>query len=314
MIIITGQTATGKTDLAIKLAQKYNGELVNFDSRQIYKYLDIITGKDLREISNIKYQISNILNIGYYLINNENQIKIWLYDIVYPNEYFSSFEYVKIAEKVIDDIQKRGKTPILVGGTYFYLKHLLYGFDYQVPPDFKLREKLNQKSVSELQQIIKKLDPEIEQKMNQSDWLNLRRLIRRIEILKAKTKIPIFFTPWDVFHKSEKGTHLSKKKLISSFIGLKHKNKSNLYQAIKTRVEKRLKQGAVEEVEKILKMGYKKTDPGLQTIGYKQIIDYLEGKITKEKAIENWITAEIHYAKRQYTFMKKDKNIKWKNI
>jgi len=309
MIIITGQTATGKTALALEYAKKYNGELVNFDSRQIYKYLDIITGKDLPNNSKVKSKKPKgkiYYDTNYYLIStNFNHLKpfstkIWLYDIVTPDQYFSSFEYVKIAQKVIKDIKSRGKTPILVGGTYFYLKHLLYGFDYQVPPDFTLREKLNQKSIAELQKIIQELDPEIKQKMNQSDWQNPRRLIRRIEILKNQ------------------GQNLSGSVLLKIvpdlFIGLKHKNKEHLYQAIKTRVEKRLKQGAIKEVEKILKMGYKKTDPGLNTIGYKQIIDYLEGNITKDQAIEKWITAEVQYAKRQYTFMKKDKNIKWIEI
>ena len=101
----------------------------------------------------------------------------------------------------------------------------------------------------------------------------------------------------------------------SSFIiGLRYKNKEKLREAIKTRVEKRLKQGAIEEVKKLLKKGYKKTDPGLKTIGYKQLIEYLEGKLAKEKAVEQWINAEMQYAKRQYTFMKKDENIKWRII
>jgi len=97
-------------------------------------------------------------------------------------------------------------------------------------------------------------------------------------------------------------------------IGLRYKNKEKLREAIKTRVEKRLKQGAIKEVELLLKKGYQKTDPGLKTIGYQQIIDYLEGNTTKKQAIEKWITAEVQYAKRQYTFMKKDKNIKWRLI
>src|SRR3989344_2796407 len=105
MIVITGQTATGKTDLALKLSKKHNGELINFDSRQIYRYLDIITGKDL--------PVS----------------QIHLYDIVTPDQYFSSFDYALRAEEIIKNVINRGKTPILVGGTYLYLKHLLYGID-----------------------------------------------------------------------------------------------------------------------------------------------------------------------------------------
>ncbi|MGB9883265.1 MAG: tRNA (adenosine(37)-N6)-dimethylallyltransferase MiaA [Microgenomates group bacterium] len=308
MIIITGQTATGKTSLAIEMAKKYHGEIINFDSRQIYKYLNIITGKDLDKFANIQYQISNIkyqdefINFYSFSLNSQNESKLWLYDIVEPNQYFSSYEYAKLATKIIDDIQKRGKTPILVGGTYFYLKHLLYGFDFQIPPDFKLREKLNQKTVGELQQILKKLDSEIESKMNQSDWHNPRRLIRKIEIYQYQNLR-------SAFSKNKKP-----KFIIKKFIGLKYKHKEELKKAIEKRVEKRLQKGAIDEVKKILQLGYKKTDPGLQTIGYKQLIEYLEGKVSQKQAIENWIIAEMQYAKRQYTFMKKDKNINWQEI
>ncbi|MEK7597707.1 MAG: tRNA (adenosine(37)-N6)-dimethylallyltransferase MiaA [Patescibacteria group bacterium] len=278
MIILTGQTATGKTKLALELAKKHNGELINFDSRQIYKYLDIITGKDIPKT------------------------KIWLYDVVLPNEYFSSFDFVKHVTPIIEDIKKRGKTPILVGGTYLYLKHLLYGFDENnSPPDFKLREKLNSKSVNYLQKMLIKLNKKVFDDLNHSDQLNPRRLIRRIEITKSKTKTVLNKT---VFIKS----------VPEIFIGLKYKDKSELRQVIIKRVEERLKNGAIDEVRKILKMGYKETDPGLKTIGYQQIIKYLNKKFTKEKAIDDWVNKEVQYAKRQLTFMKNDKNIKWREV
>ena len=276
MIIITGQTATGKTDLAFQYAKKYNGEIINFDSRQIYKYLDIITGKDIPKNSKLKIKNSKLT---YYLItihqppttNHQPQsTKLWLYDIITPDQYFSSFEYVKLAQKVIKDIKNRGKIPILVGGSYFYLKHLLYGFDYKVPPNFKLREELNKKSVNELQDILKGLSsPKTLPKMNQSDWHNPRRLIRRIEILQGQS-----FSRTVLKKESQK--LLEKNSL---FIGLRYQNKDKLRQAIIKRVEKRLAQGAIDEVKRILKMGYKKTDPGLKTIGYKQLIEYLEALI-----------------------------------
>jgi tRNA dimethylallyltransferase len=286
MIIITGQTATGKTKLALELAKKIlqtggRSELVNFDSRQIYKYLDIITGKDI------------------------SKTKIWFYDIVTPDQYFSSFDFVKKVTPIIEDIKNRGKIPILVGGTYLYLKHLLYGIDYNnSPPDFKLRDKLNSKSVKELQHILTKINVQSINRLNNSDRNNPRRLIRRIEIANYQQKkiqkpsiIPIsLYSPTD------------------QFIGLKHMNKNKLHQAIIKRVKKRLKKGAIKEVEKLLKMGYKKSDPGLKTIGYQQIIKYLNKESTQERAIEDWINKEIQYAKRQYTFMKKDKNIDWKEI
>lgn len=358
MIIITGQTTTGKTKLALKYAHKHNSGLINFDSRQIYKYLDIITGKDLPKNSkfisqNSKLKITNY-SAGYYKIpfnknNSKNLIKLWLYDIVFPDQYFSSFEYVKIAYKLIKYFVNQKKTPIFVGGTYFYLKHLLYGVDYSVPPDFNLRKILDKKSIYQLRKILLSLvlsSYDLKQKnlknkkiyeinkaitfkkppdfinINESDWGNPRRLIRRIEIEKYKKsknhktgqeeKATTFF-----FDQNKSLFYLNnnnKQSLPVKIIGLKYKNKEDLIRAVKNRVEERLQKGAINETERIIKMGYKKTHPGLNTIGYKQIIDYLEGKTDLKTAINNWITAEVQYAKRQMTFMKKDKNISWIEI
>ncbi len=301
MLIISGQTATGKTNYALDLALKNNGQLINFDSRQIYKKLDIITGKDLPK--NCQFYLeekNNNYEIGYYLITYKNKkIKLWLYDIAYPNQYFSSFNFVKLAKVVINKIKKENKTPIFVGGTYFYLKHLIYGFDYQAPADLKLREELNKKSIDQLQKILLSFNKNIKKDFNQSDWLNPRRLIRRIEILKANKK------------PQKKKTNLFKNLKI---IGLFFKDKNQLKEKITQRVLNRLENGAINEVKNLLKQGYKKTDPGLKTIGYQQIIDFLENKIDKEKMIESWINAEVNYAKRQLTFMKKDKNIEMRFI
>jgi len=284
MIIITGQTATGKTKLALEFAQKYNGELINFDSRQIYKYLDIITGKDIPET------------------------KIWLYNIVKPDQYFSSFDFVQQVSPIIQDIKKRGKIPILVGGTYLYIKQLLYGFeDNNSPPDFKLRNKLNNRSVEYLQKMLRKINRGVFENLNHSDRFNPRRLIRRIEIEKHRQIPPI--SP--ISPMSPMRPPMSP---ISQFIGIRYRDKSILRKVIINRVEERLKNGAVDEVKKILKMGYTKNDPGLKTIGYQQIIKYLNKELTKEKAVEDWINKEVQYAKRQLTFMKKDKNIIWREI
>jgi len=326
MIVITGQTATGKTKLALELAKNIpppgGGELINFDSRQIYKYLDIITGKDLPK--NSEFIIQNLelkskYNIGYYSLAIYNHLKpfttkLWLYDVVTPDQYFSSFDFVEKVKPVIDDIKKRGKTPILVGGTYLYLKHLLYGFnDNNVKPNFELRKKLDTKTVKELQDILKKLSPESFNRLNHSDVNNPRRLMRKIEVA--------IFNSADLTDLTDLTDSDRLNPISSNFIqfnptiiGIKYKDKSKLRQVIEKRVEERLKNGAIDEVKNILKMGYKSTDPGLKTIGYQQIIKYLNNELTKEKAIEDWINKEVQYAKRQLTFMKKDPNIQWREI
>lgn len=289
IIIITGQTATGKTKLALQYAKRYNGELINCDSRQVYRYLDIITGKDKQDIG---------------------QIPIHLYDLVDPKEYFSSYDFKVRAEKVISDIVRRNKTPIVVGGTYLYLSHLLYGIGTEnIKPNMKLRKDLKNKTVNELQEIFKKLNVDEFNKLNQSDRNNPRRLIRKIEILKSENS---------KFFRVDRGAAeralSSSKKFNIELLALRFKKKGELARAIRQRVEKRLQQGAVEELKNLLKKGYKLSDPGLQAIGCKEIAEFIGGKLSKQQLIDRWTLSEAHYAKRQYTFMKRDKNIRFCSI
>jgi len=286
LIVITGQTATGKTKLALDYAKKLDGELISSDSRQVYKLLDIITGKDKEMLE-------------------KNDVPIRLIDVITPDKPFSSFDFVQYASRAIADIQKRKKTPIVVGGTYLYIKHLLYGQSINVPENQELREALEKFSLVELQNKLIFINEKAYESLNNSDRNNPRRLIRKIEILKglkANSLIREFVNPLIV-----DSTNLK-------IIGLKHKDRESLVRAVTERVEKRLKQGAVEEVQKLLKKGYKKTDHGLQTIGYRQLIEHLEGRITLEDAKTEWINKEVQYAKRQYTFMKTNADINWETV
>ena len=286
LIVITGQTATGKTKLALDYAKKLDGELISSDSRQVYKLLDIITGKDKEMLE-------------------KNDVPIRLIDVITPDKPFSSFDSVQYASRAIADIQKRKKTPIVVGGTYLYIKHLLYGQSINVPENQELREALEKLSSVELQNKLIFINEKAYESLNNSDRNNPRRLIRKIEILKglkANSLIREFVNPLIV-----DSTNLK-------IIGLKHKDRESLVRAVTERVEKRLKQGAVEEVQKLLKKGYKKTDHGLQTIGYRQLIEHLEGRITLEDAKTEWINKEVQYAKRQYTFMKTNADINWETV
>ena len=215
-----------------------------------------------------------------------------------------SYDYKQCSLCAINNITKRHKTPIIVGGSYFYLRHLLYGIETDnIPPDWHLRGELKNKTIKELQAMLKHLSLSIFNKLNQSDRNNPQRLKRKIEIFKSETD----------FQKKSDLQSLATRSRVT-IIGLKFGNKFGLCQEVKTRLEKRLKNGAIKEVEALLEKGYSEQDPGLKTIGYRQIIQYLKGRITKQQAINQWLYKEIQYAKRQYTFMKKDKNIKWQNI
>lgn len=301
LIIVCGPTATGKTEFALKLAKERNGELVSADSRQIYKYLDIGTGKDLPP--DTKYQIRNtelgIIDVnystGYYLIKNT---PLWLYDVITPDQRFSAAEYAKIAREVVKDIWSRGKLPIVVGGTGFYIQALIDGIDTEgIPPNGELREKLGNLETKKLQELLQEKNFERWDKMNNSDRNNPRRLIRALEVSELQPH-----TIGDM-----------RKQSITDniqFIGLSIP-REELFKKIDARVKQRVDQGIVQEIEHVLKKGYDWNSPGLQTIGYEEWQPHFEGKISKNEVIERWKLNEHNYARRQETWFKKDKRIRW---
>ena len=278
IFILFGQTATGKTAKALELVDKHNGEIINFDSRQIYNKLDIITGKD--KPSDPKY-------------------KIWLYDIIDPKESFSSAEYVKRAEEVIIDVINRGKTPILVGGTGYYLKHLICGVpENPVKEDWELRKQLETKTVEELQSVLEKKNKTMLDEMNNSDRNNPRRLIRRIEIADSGESLA------EVSQTETLSTRLAKAITIS-YLPFFHTTQDGAREKITERVERRMRDGALTEVVNLLKEGYTAADPGLNAMGYKQLIAYHNNKLTLSEAKKQWVTSEVQYAKRQKTYFRK---------
>lgn len=284
LFILFGQTATGKTAQALKLTDQYDGEIVNFDSRQIYKKLDIVTGKD--KPTDPKY-------------------KIWLYDIVDPKNIFSSAEYADLAIQVITDIISRGKTPILVGGTGYYLRHLLFGApEIHVAEDWDLRKQLETKTVLELQELLKEKNVSFFESMNNSDRNNPRRLIRRIEIAESGGSLPLL-TQQETL--TSRLAHLGgvQSGITITYIPFFHPTTDIVREKITQRVEARITDGALQEVERLLKDGYTKTDPGLNAIGYQQIIGYIENKLTLSEMKKQWITKEVQYAKRQKTYFNK---------
>ena len=293
LLNIAGPTATGKTALAIGLARKYNGEIISADSRQVYKGMDIGTGKDLSKGS--VYQTFEVMQIqdpgtdmGYYLIK---RIPVWLIDIVKPDYHFHLSLYRRLALKAIDDISSRGKLPIVVGGTGLYIKSLLISMpEADILPDQKLRQQLEDKNAIELSEILKKKDPEKWQSMNQSDRKNPRRLIRAIEIAGRKYK--------EVFQPSQ---------FDFLFVYLTAP-KYYLMENIAERVKARIAAGVFEETEKLLKSGYDFNLLSFSASPYRQFKEYFEsGKLPemKTKAVGRWLKAEVDYAARQLVWFNK---------
>lgn len=279
LLVICGQTGTGKTSLAIYLAKKFNGELISADSRQVYKGLNIGTGKDLKEIA-------------------KSKIKIWGYDLIDPKKNFSVGNYIRFAQKAILDVQKRGKLPILVGGTGLFIKGVIDGIPTAfVPRNLKLRKNLEEKNTDELFEILAQLDPIKAGSMNRSDKLNPRRLIRGIEV-----------ATWSLERKTHRLFKKPKYELLE--IGLQA-SLDNLSKKIEKRVDKRINDGVEREIKKLMSSGISWDSQSMTSLGYRQWRDYFEGVVTRDGVIGNWKKEELRYAKRQLTWFKKDTRINW---
>lgn len=301
ILVVCGPTAVGKTSLALFLANKFNGELVSADSRQVYKGMDIGTGKDLPENSKLKIQNSELgrQGIGFY---NFYGVKVWGYDLVDPNGEFSATQYIRIAKIIVDDIWIRKRLPILVGGTGFYIKGVTDGIETSaIPKNVNLRKFLDNKNAVELYKILVRLDSVKAKNMNESDKKNPRRLIRAIEVAQHRLK-----------RQSESVTRLTDKKDLL-LIGLTA-TKDVLNSAIEKRVERRLEIGFENELNRLTRLNIDWRSQSMHALGYRQWKDYFSGKSSKNDVVRRWKMEEKKYAKRQMTWFKKDKRISWFDI
>ena len=288
VLVICGPTATGKTTLGLELAKKFDGELISADSRQVYVGMDIVTGKDLPSgaksfFSQIKWRDRFL---KYYIVRN---VKIWLYDIVNPNEPFNVAYWKEAADLVISDIHLRGKIPVVVGGTGLYIKSLFSDLTLvQIPPNNLLRNKLINQNPGYLFDYLNKLDPVKAASLNSSDRRNPRRLIRAIEIAAASPVAKNIKTkPLDF--------------LTLGMIAEKH----YIYGLINKRINKIITAGALAEIEKISSV-YGFQIPAMTALGYKAI--------GHGKGTEKWISLECQYVRRQITWFKKQPDIIWYDI
>ena len=290
LLVILGPTASGKSDLAIKVAKLFNGEIISADSRQVYRGMDLGTGKIPKDT---RYKILDAClrrQAEYYSHN----IRHHLLDVSDPKEYFSVAQYQKLALKAIKDVQKKGKLPILCGGTGLYISSVIEGWKLpNVPPNAKLRQELEGLSAEQLFQKLRELDPK---RATTIDKNNKRRLIRAIEIATFKGYIPLLIKKpltWDIL-----------------ILGIK-KNKEELKKLILERLEKRIEEGMIDEIKKLKENGISSKrleDFGLE---YRWLNRHLEKKITLLEMKEGLYRDICHYAKRQMTWFKKIKNINW---
>ena len=299
LLIITGSTATGKTKLGIELAKEFNGEILSADSRQVYKFMDIGTGKDLPKFSIFNFQFSNRnLDYGFYEVEG---VKIWGLDIVEPDYHFNVADWVEYAMGVIGDIRNRGKLPIIVGGTGQYIRTLLEPPEtMNIPPNLEIRNELLSYKVSQLQSKLQKIDKNRWERMNESDRQNPRRLVRAIEIAaqiqNSKFKVKNFNLKFTIDN--------------ILIIGLTA-DYDYLYKRIDQRVEERIEQGVIKEIQDLLQKGYSWDLPSMSGMGYQEFSSKLKvksAKLTKEELkdiIQRWKWDEHNYARRQMTYLKK---------
>ncbi|MGB9678593.1 MAG: tRNA (adenosine(37)-N6)-dimethylallyltransferase MiaA [Thermoanaerobacteraceae bacterium] len=285
IVIIAGPTASGKTRLSIDTAKNFNGEIISADSMQIYKNMDIGTAK-IRE--------AEMENIPHYLI-----------DIVDPDYDFSVAEFERMAKAAITDIYKRNKLPIIVGGTGLYINSIVYTMnfsDFEAEPEFRNKlKKIAQRFGSKiLYNRLVKEDPETAFKIHPNDT---KRIIRALEV-KKYTGFPISY------YQKESGKRINKE-FNTIMIGLNFRNRELLYKRINDRVDNMIKNNLINEVEKLLKIGYNKNSTAMQALGYKEIIEYLNGKVSLDEATEKIKQNTRRYAKRQITWFKSYKFIKW---
>lgn len=278
LLIITGPTGIGKTEISLKLANKYKGEIISSDSMQIYKKLDIGTAKvDLDKT-----------DIPHHMV-----------DILEAHENFSVADFKIKAKEIISDINRRGGLPILVGGTGLYINSIVYNIDFtETKADYEYRDELRkileEKGSEFLYNKLFNLNKDMAEKIHAN---NGQRIIRALEILKSGNE-------------KENNFRQENEDYNLIFIGL-NMDRERLYERINSRVDKMIELGLVDEVRSLLDQGLDKNSQSLKAIGYKEVISYLEGEIEYSEMIDLIKKNSRHYAKRQLTWFRRDGRIKW---
>lgn len=277
---IVGPTAVGKTKISLELAQRLYGEIISCDSMQVYKGMDIGTAKATLEEQAI---------VPHYLL-----------DICTVTDTFTVADYQKMAKKIIKEINEKGKLPIMVGGTGLYYQAVIDDYDFfpvqvQELTRAKWEEIYKQKGLEFLFKLLQDIDPEYADKIGNNDK---KRIIRALEVYDLTGQ------PFSVLQKKKTNYY------NSAVVGL-YMNRAKLYERIEKRVDQMLADGLIDEVAKLKKQGGNLSHTSMQAIGYKQVLYYLEGWLSEEEMIKEIKRETRHFAKRQLTWFKKDKRIRW---
>ncbi|WP_071395258.1 tRNA (adenosine(37)-N6)-dimethylallyltransferase MiaA [Bacillus tuaregi] len=281
LVVLIGPTAVGKTDTSIKLAKAFNGEIISGDSMQVYKYMDIGTAK---------IKPAEMDGIPHYLI-----------DIKHPTEAFSAAEFQELVRKKISDITKRGKLPIIVGGTGLYIQSVLYDYQFsEAPTNDEFRKQLEEVADKEgnllLHNQLSQIDSNSAAKIHPN---NIRRVIRALEIYHCTGKT---MSEWQ-------DTQEQEPLYDTAVIGLTMEREL-LYERINKRVDLMMEEGLLKEVEKLYQQGVRNCQ-SVQAIGYKELYEYFDGKIALSEAVENLKQNSRRYAKRQLTWFRNKMDVQW---
>jgi tRNA dimethylallyltransferase len=282
ILIILGPTATGKSSLAIELSKELNGEIISADSMQVYRKMDIGTAKPSRE---------DLSSTPHHLI-----------DIKEPDEPWTVSDFTEHAAKLISEIQKKDKLPIIAGGTGLYLNAFLEGFSFPITPaDLKLRARLekiaDEKGSKSLWEKLKGADPRAAEKISENDK---KRIIRALEVYETTGK-PIS----DLQKKSS-----VRDKYNVVMIGL-NIEREKLYERINKRVDDMISSGLVQEVKSLMEAGYDKKLNSMQALGYKEMIDHIEDKMGLPETVELIKRKTRNFARRQMTWFRRFDDVQW---
>lgn len=285
LVIIAGPTAVGKTDISIEIAKRLNGEIVSADSMQIYKYLDIGSAKPTPE--------------------EMQEIKHYLIDEIDPRAEFSVSEYKELAKKYIKEVSLKGKLPIVAGGTGLYVNSLVYDMDFSNASSNKeIRDKLTKEyeeyGSEYLHNKLKEVDSKASQRIHPN---NVQKVIRALEI---------FYTTGESI-KDFSSDLVENEDYNYILIGL-NRDREELYERVNKRVGIMIDNGLIEEVKNLVNMGLKVEDISMKGIGYKEIIGYLDGEYDLDRAVYLIKRNTRRYAKRQLTWFKRYKKMKWFNL